>query len=412
MRSRRVREAILAACALSVVSLGQNAARTPIVVERLDGRKLTLREIDRTIYDLMDGARVTGLGIALVRDGRVVLQRSYGFRDAGKHYPLNPASVMYSASLTKAAFGYMVMQLVDEKIVDLDRPISQYLPMKLPAYNYYRDLASDSRWNRITPRILLSHTAGFPNSRGLNTDGKLDIKFDPGTRYAYSAEGINLMQFVLENGFGLNTGDEMQKRVFKRFGMNKTEMTWRADFADDLAVGHDEQGKVLGHPKRTRVSASGSMDTTVEDYALFLAGLARGDGLSAAGFKEMTRPQIAIHSLREFPTLLTTTTQDNDGIGLAYGIGWGVYDSPFGRAAFKEGNDAGWNHYAIWFPERNSALLLMSNSSNAESIFKPLADELLGNVCMPWFWHGYIPYNRPGERTATAWRKPHPPCGG
>ena len=53
------------------------------------------------------------------------------------------------------------------------------------------------------------------------------LTFDPGTRYAYSGEGINLLQFVLETGVGLDVGREMQRRVFDRFGMKRTSMTWR-----------------------------------------------------------------------------------------------------------------------------------------------------------------------------------------
>jgi len=61
-----------------------------------------------------------------------------------------------------------------------------------PEYPKYAELAGDPRWKRLTPRILLDHSPGFPNFRFLNPDGKLDFKFDPGTRYAYSGEGINL----------------------------------------------------------------------------------------------------------------------------------------------------------------------------------------------------------------------------
>ena len=76
---------------------------------------------------------------------------------------------MYGASLTKAVFAYTVMQLVEEGRIDLDRPIADYLPKPLPeygnldAYGNWGDLAGDERWRRITPRILLTHSAGFAN---------------------------------------------------------------------------------------------------------------------------------------------------------------------------------------------------------------------------------------------------------
>lgn len=358
----------------------------------------------------MAAGKVTGIAVAVINDGQIVHLKAYGLRDAATHLPLTPTSVMYGASLTKAAFAYLVMQFVDEGTIDLDRPIGQMLPKPLYAYEKYRDLAADPRWKRFTPRMLLAHTSGMPNWRFLNPDEKLDIKYEPGSRYAYSGEGINLLQFVMEEGLGMTVGALMQARVFERFGMTSTSMTWRDAFATELAVGHDEQGAPLGHSRRQGVRAAGSMDTTLADYARFLAAVVRGEGLTAASRAEMIRPQVRIHSVQQFPTISDETTTDNRGIDLAYGLGWGVYTSPSGKAFFKEGHDDGWNNYAVVFDDKRTALLLMANSSNGESIFKALADALLGPTCMPWFWHGYIPYDQPQWRAPGARAQAHPPC--
>ena len=106
------------------------------------------------------------------------------------------------------------------------------------------------------------------------------LHFEPGRRYAYSGEGIILLQFVLETGLGLNVGDEMQRRVFDRFGMTRTSMTWRPDFADNAADGYAIDGAFKAHDRRSRPRAAGSMDTTISDFAVFLAAFSRGDGLS------------------------------------------------------------------------------------------------------------------------------------
>ena len=76
------------------------------------------------------------------------------------------------------------MQLVQEKILDLDKPVYQYLPKPLPAYPQYKDVANDSRYERITARMLLSHTAGFPNWRAFEDDRKLKytLSLVPDTR--------------------------------------------------------------------------------------------------------------------------------------------------------------------------------------------------------------------------------------
>ena len=152
----------------------------------------------------------------------------------------------------------------------------------------------DERWRKWTPRILLSHGSGLANFAFLEPDGKMQLHFEPGSRYAYSGEGITVLQFVIETGLGLNVGDQMQRRVFDRFDMKRTSMTWRADFADNLADGYGLDGAFAPHDRRSRPRAAGSMDTTIDDFARFLAGFARGDGLSAKSRAEMSQPHVAI----------------------------------------------------------------------------------------------------------------------
>ncbi|HEU4537844.1 MAG TPA: hypothetical protein VFS00_27180, partial [Polyangiaceae bacterium] len=86
---------------------------------------------------------------------------------------------------------------------------------------------------------------------------------------------------------------------------------------------------------------------------------------------------------------------------LGYGLGWGVFESPFGPAFFKEGHDEGTANYALCVEPRRACVLLLSNSVRAEGIFKPLVDELMGEAHVPWAWHGYTPYDRPGAPPAS-----------
>src|ERR1700732_3109566 len=91
-------------------------------VKRLDGSAIAPSEIDATVTRLMRAAEVTGVGIAILNDGKIAYLKSYGVRDKEKSLPLTEDSVMTAASFTKVAFAYLVMQLVDEKILDLDQP--------------------------------------------------------------------------------------------------------------------------------------------------------------------------------------------------------------------------------------------------------------------------------------------------
>src|SRR4030095_7793341 len=195
-----------------------NAAERRIT--RLDGSRVTTTEIDATVKRLMQAGRVTGVGLAILNDRRVAYLRAYGERDTKKHLPLTIDSVMTAASFTKSNLAFLVMQLVQERTLDLDTPVQRYLSSPLPEYSDYADLAGDDRVQRITPRMLLSHTAGFPNLRVFNM-GRLNINFEPGSRYAYSGEGIRLLQLVVEEVMHRPVQALMQERIFRRFGMDR-----------------------------------------------------------------------------------------------------------------------------------------------------------------------------------------------
>jgi CubicO group peptidase (beta-lactamase class C family) len=383
--------------------------------------------LDREVTRLMQAANVPGFALAVIDEGKIMHLRAYGQRDIGRGLPLTVDTVMYGASLTKGTFAYAVMGLVEEGRLDLDTPIADLLPKPLPDYEKYADLADEPRWRAITPRMLLSHTAGFPNfrfftPRGFDENGKLTIEFDPGTRFAYSGEGINLLQFVIEAGMGIDATELMRQRVFERFGMTRTDVVWRDAFADNFAMEYDSANASLGHKQRRGMRAAGSMDTTLRDYAAYLAGLIRGEGLGRAARAELFRSQIAIDSVQQFPTLSTDTTTDNRGIALASGLGWIVYDSPQGRAFFKGGHDDGTRNLALCLESSRRCILMLSNGANGDHIFNEMIDRVLGPTCFPWFWSGKIPYDRqvlqaPDARAfpqGASTRRPatcHPTCG-
>lgn len=374
----------------ALISTGiPTTAQSTATIHTLDGRALPPASIDKTVTDAMVSNQVPGLGVAIIENGRVVYAKAYGMRDREKALPMTVDTVMYGASLTKATFAWMVMQLVDEGKVDLDRSIGDYLPKPLPDYEKYADLAGDERWRKLTFRILLSHCTGFANFRSLEPDGKLRFHRDPGARYGYSGEGINLAQFVLENGLGLDVGKELQRRVFDRFAMTRTAMTWSAAFADNLGQSYADDGALLGHKMRGSVRAAGSMDTTIADWSRFLAAVARGDGLSAKARREMVRRQTLIDSPFQFPTLTEERTDKWRAIELGYGLGWGLFKSPYGDAFFKEGHDDGTSNYALVVDARRNGIVMMANSNRAEMLFVSLVDALLGPVHLPVAWEGW-----------------------
>ena len=121
------------------MTAGDSSGNQPPAV----GSKVMPRQIDTQVKQLMTKGRVPGLALALIQNGKPVYVKSYGLRSVEDKQPLETDTVMYAASLTKLAFAYMAMQLIDEGTINLDHPITAYLKKPLPNYPKYVDLAGD-----------------------------------------------------------------------------------------------------------------------------------------------------------------------------------------------------------------------------------------------------------------------------
>ena len=378
------------------LTFGQNQQIT-----RLDGSKISISEIDQAVKHLQEAANVQGLSLAILNNNKSVFIKSYGFKNKPQNTLLDTSTIVYGASLSKAVFGYLVMKLVDEKTLDLDKPLYQYLKKPIPEYEYFSDLKNDDRWKLITARMCLSHTTGLPNVRWFNpitseqdTLGVIKIYFTPGTKYAYSGEGFKLLQQVIEEVTIKNIDELAQEKVFKPLGMTRTGYIWHDLFGDDnVAVGHMDNGDIDQKRKRTVPVSGGSLVTTIADYSKFIENVMQQKGISSKSYKEMLSPQIAIHSITQFPPITYETTTENDAIHLSYGLGWGLLKCKYGKAFFKEGNGGSWRNYNINFIDKGVSIIILANSENGEKIFQELLETLLGDICIPWKWQGYIPYN-------------------
>lgn len=347
--------------------------------------------LDTEVARAMAGTGARGLAIAVIDDGQVAFVRSYGQRNATGQ-PLASDTVMYGASLTKAAFAVFVMQLVDEGKLDLDRPLASYLDRPLPdfpsedRYAPWPDLAGDERWKKITARHVLTHSTGFANFAFLEPDGKLRFHFDPGARYAYSGEGMILLQFVIEKGLNLEVGEEMQRRIFDRNDMVNTSLTWRADFARNLADGWKDDGSVEAHDERSTARAAGSMDTSIADIAKFAAAYARGDGLSTASRGELVKPQLPITTASQFPTLQPEVPLAQRRPDLAAGLGVITFQGPQGAGFMKGGHNDSTGNTWVCVERRRRCVVILANDVRAEPAFPALVRYVLGETGAPWAW--------------------------
>ena len=374
--------------------IGQN-------IIKLDQTKISAASLDAKISALMKAANVQGLAVAVFNQMEPVYEKTFGYKNAITKEPIKMETNFYGASLSKPVFAVMVMQLVEKGILDLDKPLQQYLPKPIFEYkptkkwhDNYADLKDDTTFLKITARMCLDHTSGFPNWRWDEPDQKLRVKAPPGSRYSYSGEGLVYLQVVLEHLLDKPLEQLMQENIFKPLKMNNSSYTWQPKFEKDYCIGHQSNGDLYEKDKDNDARSASTLETTLGDYTRFITAVFKNQLLKESTTKEMFTQQIKIRSIAQFGPLRLKDSDANDGIDLGYGLGWVLFKSPYGIGAFKEGHGDGFQHYSIIFPQRGIGMIIMSNSDNAESIFKELLESAIGDIYTPWRWENYIPYNQ------------------
>jgi CubicO group peptidase (beta-lactamase class C family) len=355
--------------------------------------------IDAEVSKIMTFTNAKGMAVAVIDHGRVSYVHAYGMRDA-KGDPLATDTIMYGASLTKTVFAYTVMQLVDQGKLNLDTPLKDDLDKPLPSYGAdpafpdkygpYKDLTDDARWEKITPRMCLTHSTGFSNFWFIEPDQKLHIHFEPGTRFSYSGEGFILLQFVIEHGrqaqgLGLDVGD-LTKAIFDRLGMTRTSLVFHAGLETNVADGWNDQGQPQAHEKRSKVRVAGSMNTTISDLSKFAAALVCGDGLSAGSRAEMTKPRLHIATAHQFPLFLPDLPLNEQRKDLYSGLGVTIFDGPQGHGFYKGGHDGQTANTLVCIEAGQRCVVILANDVRAEAAFGGLVRFILGDTGVPYDW--------------------------
>ena len=241
--------------------------------------------------------------------------------------------------------------------------------------------------------MLLSHSAGIRNFASMEPDNKMHLHFTPGSQFLYSGDGINLVQFLIEQKLHKPLEVLMDDALFTPLAMRRTGLIYRNELSPDTADRFDLNGNFIGQTRRFPARAASSMSTTADDLARFLTSLFSDKILSAATRSSMLSPVLAIHTLHEFPNIANGPRgKEGDRVGLSYGIGWGLLThTKFGPAFFKEGHGDGVQNYLICFDRTQSCMILLTNSDNGELAFRPLLEHILGDTVTPWQWEGYTP---------------------
>ncbi len=254
-------------------------------ITTFSNQTIPFEELDQFLRLKMDSIGLPGISIAIINDAKIVYHSNIGLKDIDTQESLDEKSLFDAGSTSKTPFAYMVLRMVDQGILDLDTPLHTYLP--------YPDIEHDERYKLITARMVLSHTSGFPNWRFFNEDGKLDIKFTPGTGFKYSGEGFEYLADVIAHLKGTERNDlqkVFEEEVANPLGMENAYYTWTDYVTENRVSGHYE-GKVNpgwgANKEKPNFRASYSLQSEAISYAHFIIGLMEEKGLEKDTFDEM-----------------------------------------------------------------------------------------------------------------------------
>jgi CubicO group peptidase (beta-lactamase class C family) len=367
---------------LWILSLGLCLAQQATAPVSMNGA--TQRQLLRDIPALMEKAGVPGLSIAVIRDGKTVWTGSFGVRNVTTKAPVNAETRFNVGSLSKPVFAYGVLKLVDAGKLKLDESLAPYLPKEMTE--------SNARFKQITARFVLSHRTGFPNWPG---DGKpLVIHFTPGDRFSYSGAGMVFLQKAVEEITGEPLNDYMEHAVFAPLGMKHSSYVWNPAFENEVAVGHDVSGAPVDLFKAEQANAAASLETTAEDYAIFLGAILQRKGLQPGTLREMETPQIAVDT--GCSNCVEGTASGKLSTTIFWGLGFGIEKTAEGESLWHWGDNGVFKAFFVVRPATKAGVVYMTNSENGLSIGRALLAETLGGEQPAFEWLKYDNYDAPG----------------
>lgn len=341
-------------------------------------------QIDPFITRIMDSANVPGLAIASIRNGKMAYSRGYGLTKSDSTQRVTSTTVFDAASLSKPVFAYAVLQLVEQGLLDLDKPLHEYLP--------YPDVAQDERYKKITARMVLSHRTGFPNWRRNRQSNELAMLFTPGERFSYSGEGFVYLQKVVEKLTGKPVNDVMTERVFTPLQMTRSSYVWQSAFDADFALPHDKSGQPEAKGKPERANMAYSLQTTADDYARFMLAILTNKGLKSSTVDQMLSVQARL------PKKLFG--EDTLSPNLAWGLGFGLERTPTDDYFWHWGDNGAYKCYVTANRKRGDAVVYFTNSFNGLRLADAITHLFIGgdHPAIPFL--GYGSYNDAPKQAA------------
>ena len=255
--------------------------------------------LDEYIARHMRETGAPGMTLSLANRDGLIRASTYGYADTKAGSRVVPETMFEIGSISKSFVGLLLMQLRDEGKLDLNKPISEYLPW----------LKINSKFEAITTHHILSHTGGLPGAPLLLDAllGELWTAYAPGKRFLYSNTGYNILGFLIEAVDKRPFADSMRARMLVPLAMTASAPIITNDLRKVMAVGYEPLSEGKPFPTRGPLAeaqwievdiAAGSIASTPADMAKYIrmllnrGALPKGRLISEESFTLFTKPAI------------------------------------------------------------------------------------------------------------------------
>jgi CubicO group peptidase (beta-lactamase class C family) len=321
----------------------------------LENSNRSFEKLTDAIHVVARKASLVGLSLVTIENNRINKPITFGYKNARTKEKIAPDTLFEAGSLSKPVFAVLVLILVEKGLLDLDKPLFNYLKRSDIDHDF-TDVKHDKRFALITARMALTHSTGFPNFRWQNSDGKLAIKCDPGSKFDYSAEGFLFLQKAVERITGSPLTELARRKLFHPLGMLNSTFVWDESLENKTACPHD----IFGNPTKKNRPASAksaySLHTTCEDYGRFVLAVLQDKILTAHTSALMRTPNIRCRR--------------SDAV--FWGLGWGIYREGNEVVLWHWGDSGAAKSYVAMNNRTEKGFVFFANSFNGLSIVKEL----------------------------------------
>jgi len=316
-----------------------------------------VQNLDKEVPRLMEEWHIPGLSIAVLADGEVIWQRGLGLRSNLSNDRVADRTVFLAASTTKPIFAYAVLRLYDEGLLDLDTPLVEYAPREYIEEKFLGHPMDAPGFRQdwfaaITARMALSHSSGLQH---FGLKNPVEIRYEPGTRFYYSSNGIEYLRHVVEYLKDSTIDQIVRDYVLVPLTMEDSSLVWNDEYEANSAAGHDAYGETTGSIDRfLQPTAQASFYTNARDYSRFLVALLSGVGLRKETHDEMIRPQVEVNP------------------GVFWGLGVGIEMTPSGKGVWHWGDAGNFTAYFYGNVGNKSGFVFFANSHYGLAMLQPL----------------------------------------